>query len=154
MTHWQIFRRTEPLEDYQMVRWTDTVTNTLILSICLSVHWLVFPSACLVYLFICPSVCLSVWPSENLTIWLSVHLLVCQSLKPSIWPSVHLTICPSVHLSICPFNLSNCLYVCQSVPLSIYPSDCLSICPSVHLSVCPSVLLSLRQREHTCTTFS
>jgi hypothetical protein len=76
-----------------------------------------------------PSVCLSVCPSDYITVSLFV--------SPSIYSSISITLCWWVCLSI---HLSDYLHFCPSVCLLfICPSTCLSFYLSIYLSVCLSV---------------
>ena len=67
-------------------------------------------SLCL-YLFLCLSVCLSVWLSGCLAVWLSGCL--------AVWLSACLPVCPSVSLSLS-LSLSMHKYKCRNITICVY----------------------------------
>ena len=97
--------------------WCMVGSHDIYLSICLSVCLPVFPS---VYLFVWQSVYQSINLSSYLPICLSVYLSVYQPFFISIYLSFYLSICPYVYLSIYQsIFLSINLYICN---VMIYPS--------------------------------
>jgi hypothetical protein len=114
------------------------------LSICLSHYLFICPSIHLsVYLFVSVRACLSVWPSVvYLPICLPFCLSACQSVLLSFCPiSACLSVCHSAYLPLC---LSVCpSLVCPSALLPFCPSVLLPFCPSALLPFCPSALLPI-----------
>ena len=100
-------------------------TGDIVLVVYLSIH-LFIPQS--VYLSICSSLSLSIYPSVHPSVYLSIHLFIpqsvclsiCSSLSLSVYSSVHPPVCLSIHLFI---PQSVCLSMCLSV-IQIKPSFC------------------------------
>lgn len=100
------------------------------------------------YVFVCPSACISVHSSVCLYLsicpaifFVCLSQFICLSVCQPIY--LYLVVCPSMCLCLsiclCPISPSVCFYL----SICLYVSTCPSVCTFLPLSVCPASYLSI-----------